>query len=320
METRPSFEAERLGSQANPFTPHANRDAFLRIPRAKHAREGTVRLTIALLLVSSCHRPRAAPLAQRDASAAPGSLTLPTAVLPARTAPPPVPSPSGLIREERDVPVDDIVERWRLEWESPPKPACADDTWATCPCAGFAFGETGDLDLIRSRPGEPDDRFPLSTLFAKVGNEGALDGRPIFPKWPVTDSDRSSASAPPLATLRERAPIKILALSDFDHDGRATEFVLQVAAGPCGHEASVIVGISRTVPRLHAFSTAERAAEPLVLTRPLDWMRVANQVPATLVETSCGDHGSKVEIDEVVRADAKGLHATEKREKCDPTR
>src|SRR5580658_3791416 len=52
METRPSFEAERLGSQANPFTPHANRDAFLRIPRAKHAREGTVRLTIALLLVS----------------------------------------------------------------------------------------------------------------------------------------------------------------------------------------------------------------------------------------------------------------------------
>ena len=58
-------------------------------------------------------------------------------------------------------------------------------------------------------------------------------------------------------------------LGDYDRDGRATEFVLQVDAGPCGHDTSLVVGISRDTPRLHAFGTAESPDEPLVRFDPL---------------------------------------------------
>ncbi len=39
-----------------------------------------------------------------------------------------------------------------------------------------------------------------------------------------------------------------MVLADYDRDGRATELVLQVGAGPCGHEQSVVVGISKQNP------------------------------------------------------------------------
>ena len=61
---------------------------------------------------------------------------------------------STLLREQRWVTIGGKTERWRLEWEAPPQPVCApdEDYWATCPCSGFAFGESGKLDLVRFRP------------------------------------------------------------------------------------------------------------------------------------------------------------------------
>ena len=60
-------------------------------------------------------------------------------------------SPTPVIREEHKVVVDGVEEHWRLEWASPPKPACPPDdpVWMTCPCSGFAFGERGNLVLVR---------------------------------------------------------------------------------------------------------------------------------------------------------------------------
>src|SRR5262245_4774528 len=74
-----------------------------------------------------------------------------------------------VLREQRAVVVDRAMERWRLVWEGKPQPACApddgrDDTWTTCPCSGFAFGERGDLDLVRLAGTSPD-RLPLTPLF-----------------------------------------------------------------------------------------------------------------------------------------------------------
>src|SRR5690242_1270555 len=72
-----------------------------------------------------------------------------------------------LVRENRTVRVDSIVEQWVLQWQAPPQPVCGpeDPSWFTCPCQAFAFGERGHLDLVRKRPSHPDETFPLSPLF-----------------------------------------------------------------------------------------------------------------------------------------------------------
>src|SRR5262245_14552584 len=58
---------------------------------------------------------------------------------------------SGLLREEQTLIVNGAAEVWRLEWKSTPKPYCVlearDESWAVCPCDGFAFGEAGPLDF-----------------------------------------------------------------------------------------------------------------------------------------------------------------------------
>lgn len=57
---------------------------------------------------------------------------------------PTVPAPPE-IREEQKVLVNGISEVWRLEWKSPPTPACSPEDIITCPCSGFAYGESGQL-------------------------------------------------------------------------------------------------------------------------------------------------------------------------------
>ena len=75
-----------------------------------------------------------------------------------------------ILREQRDVVVDGAREQWRLVWKGKPQPACApddglEDGWLTCPCDGFAFGEQGDLDLVRLAGTSPEDRLSLTPLF-----------------------------------------------------------------------------------------------------------------------------------------------------------
>jgi hypothetical protein len=74
-----------------------------------------------------------------------------------------------VVHEERQVRIGGHTELWRLEWEKPPLPACeaGDPMWFTCPCAGFAFGERGLLDLVRLRDSKEVERLPLTPLFAE---------------------------------------------------------------------------------------------------------------------------------------------------------
>jgi hypothetical protein len=108
-------------------------------------------------------------------------------------------------------------------------------------------------------------------------------------------------------------------LGDYDHDGRATEFVLQVDAGsPCGRTPSLLVGISKAIPSLHAFGTVEAPKTHLLLEHRSDWEKVRLSGTTTLIETACGDHGASEEASLHVRTDAAGFHATPKTRACPP--
>src|SRR5262249_41648077 len=143
-----------------------------------------------------------------------------------------------ILREEARIIVDGEEEIWRLVWRTAPELACIDEQWWTCPCLGFAFGESGKLDLIRLRPGKPPQRLLLGDAHVQ--------------RWKPTDAEKKEAwgsttkGAPPVAELARRPVVKVMSFGDYDHDGRATEFVLQVGAGPCFHKSAVLVGLERT--------------------------------------------------------------------------
>lgn len=202
-----------------------------------------------------------------------------------------------VLREEKDVVVDGVTEKWRLEWKKAPVPDCVSADFETCACAGFAFGEKGDLDLVRSRPGQPEDRMALGPLF------DAKDAR--VRRWAPNKGD--SGKKPDIASLVMRPVESVMKLGDYDHDGRATELVLQVEASACGHSPSVVVGISKSNPKLHAFATVEKPKEPVTLERPSDWEQLKAKPNVVLTTIACGDHGADQETAMQITADGE-LH------------
>jgi hypothetical protein len=89
--------------------------------------------------------------------------------------------PTPTIREEQEVLVDGVTETWRLQWKSMPTPYCgADvvDVSLTCPCIGFAYGESGDLYLIRLRSGIEVEQLRLTPLFGEYPNA-------VVQRWPA---------------------------------------------------------------------------------------------------------------------------------------
>src|SRR5580658_5386433 len=89
-------------------------------------------------------------------------------------------------------------------------------------------------------------------------------------------------------------------LGDYDHDGRATEFVLPVDMPPPRSNArAVLVGISRINPRLHDFG---------IMLQPWRWELIKEKGSSSFVEWACGDHASEIEETRTIRVDAEGLH------------
>jgi hypothetical protein len=219
-------------------------------------------------------------------------------------------STGPVVREQIDVPIDGSTEKWRLEWTKPPVPDCVDASdFETCPCAAFAFGEKGYLDLVRTRTAGPEERLPLSTLFD--GNSAHLR------RWPVTKAD--TGKKPDLADLAVRPIETVMKLGDYDHDGRASEFVLVVGSQPCGHAQSVVVGVSKSNQALHVFSSADAPGTPLVLEHASDWEKVRAKPAVDLVQVSCGDHGADTETSLHVTADGS-IHVQTTSKKCAPAR
>jgi hypothetical protein len=219
-------------------------------------------------------------------------------------------------REELRVKVNGVVERWRLEWRSPPELACFETEGVTCPCEGFAQGEQGELDLVRQRPGVPEERVALTPLFADE-EPGEAPVRAVLRGWAVAERDGALAEAERPRALRRRERVKAMVLGDYDHDGQAREFLLQTHAFGCGLRDAVLLGVDRRDGHLRALGSAEHPDRPLVL-EPETWARLRGAARIESVETPCGDHGSALENVVRVRADADGLHATRELYACTP--
>ena len=223
---------------------------------------------------------------------------------------------SALIREEQSITIDGVAEVWRLEWRTPPIAFCsAQEGPPTCPCDGFAYGESGDLDLVRMRNGREIERLSLGKLFSDFYKHKA-----VVQRWQPTESDvekyvpgnRQEFAA----EIRKRLIAKVMNFGDYDHDGQATEFFIQTESLACGHQYGVVVGVSKRNPRLHAFGTALHPAKPLQL-KPHEWQALLNASgPVRVVDLHCADHGSETEIELQLYATADGIRVNKREFEC----
>src|SRR5439155_6708725 len=121
--------------------------------------------------------------------------------------------------------------------------------------SGAAYAQVGDLILERQRRGAPPERMPLTPLFAGsdmlVNEKGPVA---MLARWPARLRDIDGDPTP--AAIRLRPAVPIMRLRDYNHDGIAGEFLLQVDTLPCGKHVLVAVGITRDSPHLHALTSA----------------------------------------------------------------
>lgn len=212
---------------------------------------------------------------------------------------------ASLVREQKSVMIAGVRESWRLQWESAPLPACGTDDLEValgCQCTGFAYGEAGRPTLVRLRHGHPAERLELAPFFKDQGAP-APAGSAVLAHWrPVpaaahdeNDDWHHAADFNFLERVQARGPVELLKFGDYNHDGRASEFLLQVGLRPCGRPRLVLVGVSARNPRLHVFASAEAPDQPLVLPATA-WAAVLSSPKASrTVETSCTDPDSTSE-------------------------
>jgi hypothetical protein len=226
-----------------------------------------------------------------------------------------------ILREEHKIVIDGVDETWSLLWTSPPSPACGpeDEDWMICPCMGFAYGESGNLVLLRKRPGKKEERLSLTALFRYGDQLPELGDAPraVLRRWDVHEKDHKESDAPGFADrVRTRSIAQVMNFADYDHDGRATEFILQIGTEPCGKITSIVVGISRKNPHLHAFASAKYPKKPLLL-QAWQWVSLSRaKGPTEVTDWACGDHGSDVETKLELRAQDGVIHATRRTYEC----
>ena len=176
-----------------------------------------------------------------------------------------------------------------------------------CPCMGFAYGESGDLDLIRMRDGVVVDRFHITPLFQNEFNPEFTGA--VLQRWePDHDRDPDAADRPDFrVAVAERPVVRVMNFKDYNHDGQSTELYLQTEAEPCGKSAGVVIGVSKDNPSLHVFATASDPKRPLVM-KKFEWEALAKASrQVRLTDWTCGDHGSEEMIDVDVSWSAAGI-------------
>jgi hypothetical protein len=228
-----------------------------------------------------------------------------------------------IVREKHKVIIDGAEELWSLQWTSTPNPACGpeDPDWMTCPCTGFAFGESGDLELVRKRNGHEDERLSLAHVFseyeADIPATVADTPQAVLRRWDVYKDDLDKQDSPTFAARVKARPLaRIMKFADYDHDGRATEFVLQIGTLPCGKRTSVVVGISRSNPHLHVFTSVERPTQALVL-QAWHWESLRRAITSVkVIHWPCGDHGYDGVEEYELRADKGNIYAVRRQYEC----
>jgi hypothetical protein len=228
-----------------------------------------------------------------------------------------------VVREQRSFMVNGSKEVWRLIWRGTPNDnnGCGPahpDMAMTCPCSGAAYAQVGDLVLERERPGAGRERMPLTPLFVASGlliNEKGPVA--MLPRWPAPLRD--IGHSPTTAAIRARPAVPIMRLRDYNHDGIAGEFLLQVDTLPCGKHLLVAVGTTRDKTHLHALTSAEHPERPLALYQ-WQWDALARSPrPGKVIEWSCGDHGMGEETTVVLKTDSGRIHATRITSTCPDT-
>lgn len=231
--------------------------------------------------------------------------------------------PPQYLREQTTVSVHGQAEQWQLVWHGKPKPICGPqdvEMAITCPCTGFAYGEVGKLNLVRKRGGREVERLALGPFFDDLpasNSDGlaAMQWRPMDPR----DFDSVGEAGPTtalIATVSKRRGPRVMHMADYNHDGTAAEFLVQVSAGPCGHTAYMLFGVSQARPRLHAFGTADHPADPLVLPGSAWQALLIGGGPATVTAWPCGDHGSEVRQELVLSASGGVIRVRQKTWSC----
>jgi hypothetical protein len=133
--------------------------------------------------------------------------------------------PSPTIREEQRVMVNGVMETWQLQWKNPPRAACEpSDISLTCPCTGFAYGETGDLDVVRLRDGREVKRLPVKSFFTDAPDSGGAVVQRWQPDYPRLHAFGTAA--------HEKKPLVIQKVeweALRDAAGRDTETVLRLS-------------------------------------------------------------------------------------------
>ena len=198
----------------------------------------------------------------------------------------------SLIREEQTVVVDGVRETWRLQWSAPPVEECKPNELSlTCPCMGFAYGEAGDLFLVRLRGGAEIDRLRLATFFPDYPDKAVVQRWPVDLDRDLRDYDREDFGA----NIRKRPTVQVMHLADYDHDGEVLEFYLQTEAVPCGKSNGIVIGLSKQNRRLHVFGTVSNPKKPLYLLKP-QWQALHDaKGRVEVLDWACYDHGAETE-------------------------
>jgi hypothetical protein len=248
-----------------------------------------------LALLVSCTPPKG-PAKKKESATSTAALT--PAPKPAPSSPPVTISPSALsddplVRERVTVMINGVTETWSLRWEAPPAPYCdIPEDAMTCPCTGFGYGETGSLSLIRERVGMPKEKLLLDPMFS---DGAAPSTASILLRSPFQEIDGGYSTEQLKEERAKRRPVSVLQLKDFNQDGLAAEFVLQVNAGPCGHQQGVLLGVEARGGPLKVFGGAANPGAPLVLEYS-NWFNFLMKSSFDSLEFGCGDHGSEEEM------------------------
>jgi hypothetical protein len=130
----------------------------------------------------------------------------------------------------------------------------------------------------------------------------------MLARWPARLRDIDAEPTP--AAIRLRPAVPIMRLRDYNHDGIAGEFLLQVDTLPCGKHVLVAVGITRDNPHLHVLISAEHPERPLKLYR-WQWDALARSArPGKVMDWPCSDHAAEEETTMVLRTERGRIHAT----------
>jgi hypothetical protein len=230
--------------------------------------------------------------------------------------------PAEFLREQRTLSIGGKSEQWQLVWEGRPKQICGPqdvEMAATCPCTGFAYGEMGKLALVRKQGGKEVDRLALGQFFDDLpasdsAGLAAMQWRPLEPG----DMHLLGEPATPafLAQVQKRPGPHTIVPGDYDKDGTAAEFLVQISAGPCGHTDYMLVGTSRARPKLHGFGSADHPGDLLTMPGSAWQALLTARGPTSVTAWPCGDHGSDVRHELILSASAGAIRVRQQTWSC----